>query len=263
METELNAFEFLFFITSLTVTDGPASGDTIVTITGDGFHSNVVGEWVDAMVRVTGPAVLALDGVFRLDWSVETRRECPMPPIAGDGSNGSNGSVVQVAPSGPGVRTQALHQLLLTAIFAARKTLVVTTPYFVPDESMVTALLSAALVPSGLRAQQGDVTQASTKSSFLQPCEDRGLPKGALCGKYEVFEDRATGTGRKIGLNIIVLKATGPNPVPDPVFYIAGNQGPTKKDMKSAVSVAAATRNVMYRKTLKPVTYSESGNSRW
>ncbi len=95
------------------------------------------------MVRVTGPAVAALDGIFEFDWSVETGGPFEAPPQGGEPS--PTGSVVQVAPSGPDLRPEAIHQLLLTAIYAARRELVMTTPYFVPDESMLTALLSAAL----------------------------------------------------------------------------------------------------------------------
>jgi cardiolipin synthase len=52
---------------------------------------------------------------------------------------------MQVVPSGPGFRPEAIHQLLLTAIYAARRELIMTTPYFVPDEALLTAILSAAL----------------------------------------------------------------------------------------------------------------------
>lgn len=102
------------------------------------------GEWVDAMVRVTGPAVAALDGVFAFDWSVETG-DAFEPPAEGPRAMSTRGIAVQVAPSGPSSRPEAIHQLLLTAIYAARRELIMTTPYFVPDESILTALLSAAL----------------------------------------------------------------------------------------------------------------------
>lgn len=103
-----------------------------------------VGEWVDAMVRITGPAVAALDVVFRLDWSVETGSTFEPPPFSAVGSSGQKGSVVQIAPSGPDLYPEAIQQLLLTAIYAARRELVMTTPYFVPDDSLLTALLTAA-----------------------------------------------------------------------------------------------------------------------
>ncbi|MCB1055409.1 MAG: cardiolipin synthase [Acidobacteria bacterium] len=104
-----------------------------------------VGEWVDAMVRVTGPAARALGGVFALDWSVETGSRFVPPERTAAAAPGTGGSVVQVVPSGPDLRPEAIHQLLLTAIYGARRELVMTTPYFVPDESILTALLSAAL----------------------------------------------------------------------------------------------------------------------
>jgi len=104
-----------------------------------------VGEWVDAMVRITGPTAAALDGVFRLDWSVETGAVFEPPPAFAEGDLAPSGSVIQVAPSGPDLRPEAIHQLLLTAIYDAKYELIMTTPYFVPDESILTALLTVAL----------------------------------------------------------------------------------------------------------------------
>ncbi len=104
-----------------------------------------VGEWVDAMVRIAGPAAAALDAVFRLDWSVETGSAFDPPPLLPGNPSDRGGPAIQVVPSGPDLRPEAIHQVLLTAIYAARRELVMTTPYFVPDESMLTALLTAAL----------------------------------------------------------------------------------------------------------------------
>jgi cardiolipin synthase len=103
-----------------------------------------VGQWVDAMVRVEGPAVSPLATVFAIDWCVE-RGEPFQPPGLPAAVNPDGGAVVQVVPSGPGMKPEAIHQLLLTTIYAARKELVMTTPYFVPDDAMITAILSAAL----------------------------------------------------------------------------------------------------------------------
>ena len=59
----------------------------------------------------------------------------------------------------------------------------------------------------------------------LSPCEVPGIPGKAQCGRYEVFEDRAAGKGRKISLRIVVLPATGTERAPDPIVYIAGGPG--------------------------------------
>lgn len=104
-----------------------------------------LGQWVDAVVRITGPTVAALDGVFGLDWSVETGRPWEPPPGEENTLQPDGDVMVQIVPSGPDLRPEAIHQLLLTTIYDARRELVMTTPYFVPDDAILTALLSAAL----------------------------------------------------------------------------------------------------------------------
>ena len=59
----------------------------------------------------------------------------------------------------------------------------------------------------------------------LQPCGLPGTTRDALCGAYEVFEDRAAKTGRKIKLHVLVLPALVERPAPDPIFYLAGGPG--------------------------------------
>ncbi|NLX18282.1 MAG: cardiolipin synthase [Desulfobulbus sp.] len=105
-----------------------------------------VGEWVDAMVRLTGPVVELLAAGFLFDWLLE-RRQWPtrlkgitgIQPVAAAGD-----ALVQLVPSGPGYGENSIHDLLLTAIYAARRELVLTTPYFVPDNAILAALRSAA-----------------------------------------------------------------------------------------------------------------------
>jgi cardiolipin synthase len=105
-----------------------------------------VGEWVDAMVRLEGPGVLALNALFRWDWEVETGRDLDAPAESGDPSADlrTGETDVQVIPSGPGRTGDSIYQLLLMAIYSARSEIVMTTPYFVPDDAVSTALLTAA-----------------------------------------------------------------------------------------------------------------------
>ena len=106
-----------------------------------------VGQWVDAMFRIEGPVVEALGGMFINDWEVATGagldslEVTDVRPIQGP----VPGPVpVQVIPSGPIPQPLAILQMILGAFYAAQRELIVTTPYFVPDESVLTALLSAA-----------------------------------------------------------------------------------------------------------------------
>jgi cardiolipin synthase len=105
-----------------------------------------VGQWIDAMVRMEGPAVEALAGAFIQDWEIVTGvgLESLEPSHDVDPVPRKGASTVQVVPSGPVSRPLAILQLLLRGIYAARRELIITTPYFVPDESLLTALVSAA-----------------------------------------------------------------------------------------------------------------------
>lgn len=75
-------------------------------------------------------------------------------------------------------------------------------------------------------AATGGLTRGRIK---LNPCnvstQTPNLTKDAVCGKFEVFEDRATKAGRRIALNMLILPALSAKPSPDPVFVLAGGPG--------------------------------------
>ncbi len=105
-----------------------------------------VGQWIDAMVRMEGPAVEALAITFLADWYVESDYE--LEQLRDSGAAQPQQQVgqcaVQALPSGPAYRNESIEQILVMAIYAARKELVLTTPYFVPSEALLMALESAA-----------------------------------------------------------------------------------------------------------------------
>ncbi|MDH3716842.1 MAG: cardiolipin synthase [Planctomycetota bacterium] len=105
-----------------------------------------VGEWVDAMVRVRGPAVEGLAITFIEDWELETGVGLDQLRETGDVQQPDElgTAKAQVIPSGPAVRNEAIQEILLMAIYSAQRELVLTTPYFVPEESLRMALISAA-----------------------------------------------------------------------------------------------------------------------
>jgi len=105
-----------------------------------------VGEWIDAMVRIQGPVVEPLAITFLEDWSLET--DTRIEELRATGGvrrlDECGTATVQVVPSGPADPAASMERVLLATIYQAQRELVLTTPYFVPDESMITALLSAA-----------------------------------------------------------------------------------------------------------------------
>jgi cardiolipin synthase A/B len=105
--------------------------------------------WVDLAVRLEGPAVTALDAVFRTDWYSETDEVIEvsgdtLSPVL-DGTGSSVGDVVcQVVPSGPGFPMENNLRLFTTLLYSAQQRISLTSPYFVPDESLLYAVTTAA-----------------------------------------------------------------------------------------------------------------------
>jgi len=97
------------------------------------------GPWHDVMARVTGPLVRQLQVVFLEDWSHETGHlvvgEAYFPRAEPTGR-----STVQPVPTGPGGSAEQFKDLLIEAVHLARRKVVLTSPYFVPDETMMLAL---------------------------------------------------------------------------------------------------------------------------
>ncbi len=107
---------------------------------GNGRAAN---HWRDTDIRVEGPAVTYLQGAFAENWLQVTGEV-----LAGDAFFPSltptGGVALQVIRSSPEDGSYALHTMLLLAISAARRSISLENPYFVPDEQMVDALVAAA-----------------------------------------------------------------------------------------------------------------------
>ena len=105
-----------------------------------------VGQWVDAMVRAQGSVVAPLAMIMIGDWIVESGES--LDDILDSTSLGRvapNGeAAIQVIPSGPMETGDSALQMLLAIVNSAQRELVLTTPYFVPDESLLRALRGAA-----------------------------------------------------------------------------------------------------------------------
>jgi cardiolipin synthase len=98
----------------------------------------------ELMVRVTGPLVLELQYVFAADWFLESNEvldgeaEFPSPELAGP-------VAAQALPSGPSFPIQNNQRIFVAGVYGARRRIVMTTPYFVPDEPLLQAMQTAAL----------------------------------------------------------------------------------------------------------------------
>jgi cardiolipin synthase len=126
----------------IAVIDGRVGYTGSQNLVGAGFKPGIAYE--DLMVRVTGPVVLELQYLFAADWFLETNEvlngeaEFPGPEIAG-------GVPAQALPSGPAFPTQNNQRVIVALVHGAGNQVVLTTPYFVPDEPLLQALQTAVL----------------------------------------------------------------------------------------------------------------------
>jgi cardiolipin synthase A/B len=101
------------------------------------------GPWVDVTGRFTGPIVSEFSVVFAEDWGFETNQilEVCMKGIA---APLDRGTPMQVVPTGPTSVGESFRRVFLAAIQSARTRVMMTTPYFVPDEPTLVSLMLAA-----------------------------------------------------------------------------------------------------------------------
>lgn len=102
--------------------------------------------YVEVVTRLTGPIVTQVNAVFLTDWYSEggTRIERPMPTPHELLPGWKGSALCQILPSGPAYDTDNNLKLFTSLIHAARDRVFITTPYFVPDDSLMTAIVSAA-----------------------------------------------------------------------------------------------------------------------
>jgi len=101
-------------------------------------------EWVELTTRVEGPVVAELNAVFLTDWYSETD-EILDDTMAGFGRAGEpvGDLTVQVVPSGPGFATENNLRMFTVLLYSAQRRISITSPYFVPDESLLYAVTTA------------------------------------------------------------------------------------------------------------------------
>jgi cardiolipin synthase len=116
--------------------------DGSVGFTGGINIGDEFGGWRDTHLRIEGPAAADLETVFSDDWAYTTGQA---PKEAPAKVNVGSDSFVQILPSGPDDRAEAIYQVYFAAIATAASTIDLTTPYFIPDRAIAVALVSAAL----------------------------------------------------------------------------------------------------------------------
>ena len=99
--------------------------------------------WIDATMRVVGPVANDLQKIFVEDWFLETDENLVTTVSQGVYDHAAP-AIAQVLGTGPATYESAMPQMVLSLVHVAEEEVVLTTPYFVPDEPSLAALLTAA-----------------------------------------------------------------------------------------------------------------------
>jgi cardiolipin synthase A/B len=108
------------------------------------YDSQGMPRWRDAMVRVRGDAVRGIQSSFLENWLEASGQilDGPdyFPPLPNDAGDATALVVTSTPSSGGSTRARVLYQIMFAA---ARKSILINTPYFLPDRSMRRALADA------------------------------------------------------------------------------------------------------------------------
>jgi cardiolipin synthase len=138
--------------------------------------------WVDAMMRFEGPVTRQNQYLFAAHWMAHTGEDLadllrrPLMAI-------EPGLAAQVIGTGPTVRFSAMPQMFEELIYSARRELVITTPYYVPDESMQEALCASAR-----RGVATSVVFPARNDSWVVAAASRSYYAGLLAAGVRIYE---------------------------------------------------------------------------
>lgn len=164
-----------------------------------------VGQWVDALARIRGPAASLLHGIFLADWcaengadfSQEVSQLSTQDAAQTQTAMPAKAATIQVLPSGPAVRNSAIEQALIMCLYSARRELTLTTPYFVPSEALMFALTAAArrgvrttlIVPARVDSRLTHHASRSFYQDLITAGVDVALYQGGLLHTKSVTVD--------------------------------------------------------------------------
>jgi cardiolipin synthase len=100
--------------------------------------------WIDVLLRCEGPVVRQAQHLFLGTWIAETGEDLyGLPAAAPEPERYEDGVVAQMYGTGPTTPGNQMSDSFVSALYAAEHELIITTPYFVPDQALLRALCAA------------------------------------------------------------------------------------------------------------------------
>lgn len=115
------------------------------------YGSKKLGFWRDVHVKIRGEAVASLQTIFALDWYFESKEILSDNKLYYPKSAVQKDTLVQIVASGPDSDWSSIMQGYFSAITKAKDHIYISTPYFLPNGALMTALKVAALGGTDVR----------------------------------------------------------------------------------------------------------------
>ncbi|MCH6198373.1 cardiolipin synthase [Aquiflexum sp. LQ15W] len=143
--------------------------------------------WRDSHLKIEGPAVLHLQHIFLSDWNFCSGQKIQLDSVYFDNQfeDSLTGSAVQIVAGGPDNARAIIMLSMLKAINLARNKLFITTPYFIPDQSIVNALKVAALSGVDVRILVPGISDSLTVNAAARSHYGELLKAGIQVFLYE------------------------------------------------------------------------------
>src|SRR5215469_1636679 len=138
--------------------------------------------WVDAMMRFEGPIARQNQYLFATDWMAQMGGDLT-PLLRQPLAPGDPGLTAQVIGTGPTVYNSAMPEVFETLLYTARRELVITTPYYVPDEAM-----QAALCASARRGVTTTIIFPARNDSWIVGAASRSYYSDLLAAGVRIYE---------------------------------------------------------------------------
>jgi cardiolipin synthase len=215
--------------------------------------------WEDILYYLKGPAVHNFYSIFHNDWVYATKEEIKNDLKMLEQYNGD--SIVQVVPSGPDIPRDALYETLLNAIYSAKKRIWIVTPYFVPDENMIQALVIAhhkgvdvkLITPESSDNMIADMVRSPYMRELDEIGADVALYEGKMLHAKAILFDDAGGMigsvnldNRSLFLNYeVVTFVYSPQFIESIENWMKGLMQDSTRGMKKPTKIREAVENMM------------------
>lgn len=140
--------------------------------------------WRDTHLKISGPATALLQHIFIADWNFCTSEHLPVttdyfPTIE---KIQTGGKFVQIVSSGPDSDRPSIYYALVQMLFSAKKEVLITSPYFIPGETIMDAMIIASL--SGVKVK---LLVPGVSDSFFVNAAARSYYRPLLQAGVEIY----------------------------------------------------------------------------